>query len=1520
MSAAELPSKAGSQVPSENRTIGGACPDQEVGNDVKKGLRPQHQGCEDQPHSHFGIRKSGAITGAARKSVGLDVGFEVGNGSDEAVLVLAPLDSGLGTTPKPADAHDARLAPPNTAADAHDARLCGFPNREQAVGSGERPAPGVCAYRQPLHVFSGCHVVGSGECGASLDESGDKGLDVAQGVVRVDSVRFGREYFCRICETESVGADGRCLDCGCQAAVQQCPQTGEHGELCGMRNSFSVDTSSETTFDFKQFSDQHSKNSIPQIRKNRIAQNPKKQDPGGIPRIDAGDEQVQQRLETPVVFHGDAHIVAAQVADNNGGIDCMCLNRAEEERVSSDEDNLLKYSDDLAARGVDNLDCGLVVDRVLLGVKEAEENSEFSGDAHERMLTCDEKAEGGSKLSEEAELCKLERDELDAFVGMSRMREHSVEPEAGRESAEEGNESELKAHPEHEWTDCSQTEGLRLRSEVVQKDIEQFTEWLDERQLRLASLHEDVLQAWVDDTEDHSQVQQIWQDIQDLRYELRSLCLAQLHQDVEDVSATSSAAQETVLQTRIISNAEVMSHWDLWESPTQAELDNLVTDKHALRHSTQVELDQLQKQGFRVVLIPSKAIYSVKAPCGRRKCRLVACGNFLSSSESSKQEHKQVVYTASITIESLRTALAFSTRRKHMLITLDIKAAFLNAVLLPRDRQAAQAAAEKTDQSAAQTSTGNDESQTHEIVALIPPRMLITKGVFKPYDRLIVRKAVYGLDQSPRDWSLQRDQQLKALKIQCSGRTYRLFQSFAEDSIWLVATSEPRRGYTASLHTEVEDSIAGWVAVYVDDLLVGAEALLARAIVAAIMACWDCSSPQEVGDTEESSVRFLGIDLRWDGCGNLLLGQKAYVQELEARYSTELAQYGKPTTPMPPSFDEDVEEEGISITDLRRTQALLGEVLWTSIRTRPDISFVVSKLASRIGKAPVATYKAGLHVLAYLAATRDFVLTYWRENRNVWVNYKRYPDPLGLIEGFGDASFAPEAKRSMQCVQVYAEGAVVAWSVSRQAFMAQSSCEAEMIALMDLANYTISTAYLLDELLQCGSKKQILGDNVAALAIYGGTAAHWRTRHLRIRAKAFAEKYSESLLPAHHVAGEWNPADIGTKSLGAARHWKLCDLVRLRRPSDEIKNFTSSGSKCPALTECLQAVVLACCLCCVQAQPQHADITDYTLCFFMALIMISTVALWEAGRVMIRGLRGFCRARRPLLREPEPESEDESDRERRVEREPDQEDELAEASQQRAQHSMRRQEEEESAGGTGNAATELRRRGARVYLPEPEPVPDNPTAPLFRYADDAAIVGPAEQVEVLRGNGHANPPEPRQNDADRAAPRPRVRVMDYNEVRAEIIRQEADRRLLNFPPEPPIVINPAWGAPPIQPTVRELRQLSTDWGGYASAVFHRPPAGIRNDFYQYDTSRQVLIRWHCRPRLRLFNPDTTRLPAPLEARMLSGRRRTMVQDTRGDRMITDDFRGAAVATTRALEREWWGRTEMQVIPAERLQG
>ena len=152
--------------------------------------------------------------------------------------------------------------------------------------------------------------------------------------------------------------------------------------------------------------------------------------------------------------------------------------------------------------------------------------------------------------------------------------------------------------------------------------------------------------------------------------------------------------------------------------------------------------------------------------------------------------------------------------------------------------------------------------------------------------------------------------------------------------------------------------------------------------------------------------------------------------------------------------------------------------------------------------------------------------------------------------------------------------------------MAQSSCEAEMIALMDLANFTLAMSYLADELMQRRAGKQLAGDNVASLAIYGGTSGHWRTRHLRIRAKAFLEKYSEGHLPAYHVQGEWNSSDLGTKILPTTRHWKLCDLVGLRKPplSRSLGSSSRSPNK-PSVEQSLKAVLLACCLCTARGQP-----------------------------------------------------------------------------------------------------------------------------------------------------------------------------------------------------------------------------------------------------------------------------------------------------------------------------------------------
>ena len=191
-----------------------------------------------------------------------------------------------------------------------------------------------------------------------------------------------------------------------------------------------------------------------------------------------------------------------------------------------------------------------------------------------------------------------------------------------------------------------------------------------------------------------------------------------------------------VLQTRVMANAQVMAEWELWEPSTHVELEGLIEDKQALERSNQRHLDQLQPQGYKVTLIPSKVIYSLKAPCGRRKCRLVACGNCLGALEGTKQTHKQVVYTACIGIEALRTGLAFSTRRGHTLIRLHIKAAFLNAQLLPRDRKAAEEAGNDDSHKVDALGTAEDDktevigSTPKEVVALMPLECWLPRHFF----------------------------------------------------------------------------------------------------------------------------------------------------------------------------------------------------------------------------------------------------------------------------------------------------------------------------------------------------------------------------------------------------------------------------------------------------------------------------------------------------------------------------------------------------------------------------------------------------------------------------------------------------------------------------------------------------------------------------------------------------------------------------------------------------------------------
>ena len=68
------------------------------------------------------------------------------------------------------------------------------------------------------------------------------------------------------------------------------------------------------------------------------------------------------------------------------------------------------------------------------------------------------------------------------------------------------------------------------------------------------------------------------------------------------------------------------------------------------------------------------------------------------------------------------------------------------------------------------------------------------------------------------------------------------------------------------------------------------------------------------------------------------------------------------STPFPGVLDEELESE-VSIQDVRAAQGIVGELLWLSCRTRPDLSFGVSWMGRMVTRAPRRVCRYGEHML-----------------------------------------------------------------------------------------------------------------------------------------------------------------------------------------------------------------------------------------------------------------------------------------------------------------------------------------------------------------------------------------------------------------------------------------------------------------------------------------------------------------------------------------------------------------------------
>ena len=235
------------------------------------------------------------------------------------------------------------------------------------------------------------------------------------------------------------------------------------------------------------------------------------------------------------------------------------------------------------------------------------------------------------------------------------------------------------------------------------------------------------------------------------------------------------------------------------------------------------------------------------------------------------------------------------------------------------------------------------------------------------------------------------------------------------------------------------------------------------------------------------------------------------------------------------------------------------------------------------------------------------------------------------LVGFSDASFAPQAGRSLQTTLAYYNAGLIAWSSTKQGLTTLSTAESELVGITSLFTDLRALEPLVQEIHGGPLQLHMHSDSQAAIAICNTPSNNWRTRHLKLRAAYVREALESGRYSLHHVNGTSMKADIGTKPLPAARFQQLVAALGMSELSltDREKAKTIDGSLEVNVRVLLACLVVASLLDRAEAHREGDSVSqmlgnpDWQ---FLVLLVVVSVCCWEAFKAGCRSLGVGCRS------------------------------------------------------------------------------------------------------------------------------------------------------------------------------------------------------------------------------------------------------------------------------------------------------
>jgi hypothetical protein len=260
---------------------------------------------------------------------------------------------------------------------------------------------------------------------------------------------------------------------------------------------------------------------------------------------------------------------------------------------------------------------------------------------------------------------------------------------------------------------------------------------------------------------------------------------------------------------------------------------------------------------------------------------------------------------------------------------------------------------------------------------------------------------------------------------------------------------------------------------------------------------------------------FLGISIENTTKG-IFLSQRHYVERFIEKY--EVQSDPSIETPMVERFNakKDPNDELYEDFEIRRK---IGSLMYLMICTRPDISFAVGKLGRYTNHPSKTICIACDHLLKYVLNTIDLGISIIKENNS---KHTMWSDS----DHAGDS----EDGKSTSGYNSQLGSTTVSWSSHKQTITAQSSTDAEIIAMVATIKETIFLRGLLAE---CGYPDplptKIFGDNQAVFQLSTNQQYHKRTKHMLYQLSYIQENVASEHVIIEMVRSLSNIADIFTK-------------------------------------------------------------------------------------------------------------------------------------------------------------------------------------------------------------------------------------------------------------------------------------------------------------------------------------------------------------------------------------------------------